>query len=85
MNNTPFSKWTCDQVCAWLEDYGLGQYVPMASPWVSSGQTLLSASSHDFEKVHSKNHKDVHTDRKTYTETIRIFYLNDISARLSGI
>ncbi|XP_058254079.1 liprin-beta-2b isoform X3 [Hemibagrus wyckioides] len=50
MNNTPFSKWSCDQVCAWLEDYGLGQYVPMASQWVSSGQTLLSASLHDFEK-----------------------------------
>ncbi|KAG7329589.1 hypothetical protein KOW79_007763 [Hemibagrus wyckioides] len=38
MNNTPFSKWSCDQ------------YVPMASQWVSSGQTLLSASLHDFEK-----------------------------------
>lgn len=52
MNNTPFSKWSCDQVCVWLEDYGLGQYIHMASQWVSSGQTLLSASAHDFEKVH---------------------------------
>uniref|UniRef100_A0A4W4FWU8 SAM domain-containing protein n=1 Tax=Electrophorus electricus TaxID=8005 RepID=A0A4W4FWU8_ELEEL len=48
--NTPFSKWSCDQVCVWLEDYGLGQYIPMAKQWVSSGQTLLSASPHDFEK-----------------------------------
>ncbi|XP_046705908.1 liprin-beta-2b isoform X14 [Silurus meridionalis] len=50
LNNTPFSKWSCDQVCMWLEEYGLGHYVPMASQWVSSGQTLLSASLHDFEK-----------------------------------
>ncbi|KAK2838425.1 hypothetical protein Q7C36_013239 [Tachysurus vachellii] len=56
VNNTPFSKWTCDQVCAWLEDYGLGHYVPMASQWVSSGQTLLSASPHDFEKELGMKH-----------------------------
>ncbi|MCJ8734414.1 hypothetical protein PDJAM_G00235120 [Pangasius djambal] len=56
MNNTPFSKWSCDQVCVWLEDYGLGQYVPMASQWVSSGQTLLSASPHDFEKELGMKH-----------------------------
>uniref|UniRef100_A0A4W4FZW7 SAM domain-containing protein n=1 Tax=Electrophorus electricus TaxID=8005 RepID=A0A4W4FZW7_ELEEL len=43
-------QWSCDQVCVWLEDYGLGQYIPMAKQWVSSGQTLLSASPHDFEK-----------------------------------
>ncbi|XP_060784287.1 liprin-beta-2b isoform X9 [Neoarius graeffei] len=56
MNNTPFSKWSCDQVCLWLEDYGLGQYVPMARQWVSSGQTLLSASPHDFEKELGMKH-----------------------------
>lgn len=49
--NTPFSKWSCDQVCAWMEEFGLGQYVNMARQWVTSGQTLLSASSQDFEKV----------------------------------
>ncbi|XP_051740322.1 liprin-beta-2b isoform X5 [Ctenopharyngodon idella] len=48
--NTPFSKWSCDQVCAWMEDFGLGQYVQMARQWVTSGQTLLSASSQDMEK-----------------------------------
>lgn len=48
--NTPFSKWSCDQVCAWMEEFGLGQYVNMARQWVTSGQTLLSASSQDFEK-----------------------------------
>ncbi|XP_066506115.1 liprin-beta-2b isoform X7 [Hoplias malabaricus] len=54
--NTPFPKWSCDQVCAWLEEYGLGQYVPMARQWVSSGQTLLSASPHDFEKELGMKH-----------------------------
>lgn len=49
--NAPFSKWSCDQVCAWMEDFGLGQYVQMARQWVTSGQTLLSASSQDMEKV----------------------------------
>ncbi|TSQ92660.1 Liprin-beta-2 [Bagarius yarrelli] len=55
-DNTPFSKWSCDQVCAWLEDYGLGQYVSMASQWVNSGQTLLSASPHDLEKELGMKH-----------------------------
>ncbi|XP_072519431.1 liprin-beta-2b isoform X2 [Salminus brasiliensis] len=54
--NTPFSKWSCDQVCAWLEDYGLGQYTPLAKQWVSSGQTLLSASPHDLEKELGMKH-----------------------------
>uniref|UniRef100_A0A671M468 Liprin-beta-2-like n=1 Tax=Sinocyclocheilus anshuiensis TaxID=1608454 RepID=A0A671M468_9TELE len=48
--NAPFSKWSCDQVCAWMEEFGLCQYVNMARQWVTSGQTLLSASSQDFEK-----------------------------------
>lgn len=34
-----------------MEEFGLGQYVNMARQWVTSGQTLLSASSQDFEKV----------------------------------
>lgn len=49
--NTPFSKWSCNEVCAWMEDFGLGQYAHMARQWVSSGQTLLSASPQDIEKV----------------------------------
>ncbi|KAI4871948.1 hypothetical protein NFI96_017893, partial [Prochilodus magdalenae] len=54
--NTPFSKWSCDQVCTWLDEYGLGQYAPSARQWVSSGQTLLSASPHDFEKELGMKH-----------------------------
>ncbi|CAB1313535.1 unnamed protein product, partial [Coregonus sp. 'balchen'] len=47
---TPFSKWTPEQVCCWLEEYGLGQYVILARHWANSGQTLLSASPQDLEK-----------------------------------
>ncbi|KAM3876743.1 liprin-beta-2 [Diretmus argenteus] len=48
--NTPFSQWTKEQVCGWLEDYGLGQYVNLTRQWVDNGQTLLSAMPQDFEK-----------------------------------
>ncbi|KAJ8281357.1 hypothetical protein GJAV_G00066670 [Gymnothorax javanicus] len=48
--NTPFSQWTKGQVCGWLEDYGLGQYVILARQWVSTGQTLLSATPQQLEK-----------------------------------
>uniref|UniRef100_A0A1A8IMC6 PTPRF interacting protein, binding protein 2 (Liprin beta 2) n=1 Tax=Nothobranchius kuhntae TaxID=321403 RepID=A0A1A8IMC6_NOTKU len=46
----PFSKWSTEQVCDWLEDIGLGQYGFLARHWVSSGQTMLSATQHDIEK-----------------------------------
>ncbi|XP_035012759.2 liprin-beta-2b isoform X11 [Hippoglossus stenolepis] len=46
----PFSKWSTDQVCDWLEDIGLGQYAVFARHWVTGGQTLLSATPQDLEK-----------------------------------
>ncbi|XP_059190276.1 liprin-beta-2b isoform X4 [Centropristis striata] len=46
----PFCKWSSEQVCDWLEEIGLGQYSILASQWVTSGETLLSATSHDLEK-----------------------------------
>ncbi|XP_026769724.3 liprin-beta-2 isoform X5 [Pangasianodon hypophthalmus] len=46
----PFPNWTTEQVCGWLEDCGLGQYVNLARQWVISGQTLLSATPQEFEK-----------------------------------
>ncbi|CAM9114606.1 unnamed protein product, partial [Lampetra planeri] len=46
----PFSKWSTEQVCAWLEDIGLGQYSLLARHWVTGGQTLLSATPQDLEK-----------------------------------
>lgn len=48
--NIPFSQWTKEQVCGWLDDYGLGQYVNLTRHWVENGQTLLSATPQDFEK-----------------------------------
>ncbi|XP_067275377.1 liprin-beta-2 isoform X2 [Pseudorasbora parva] len=49
-SHTPFAKWTTEQVCGWLEDCGLGQYVSLARQWVDSGQTLLSATPQELEK-----------------------------------
>ncbi|XP_074534670.1 liprin-beta-2b [Halichoeres trimaculatus] len=46
----PFSKWSTEQVCDWLEEIGLGQYSVLARHWVTSGQTLQSASPHDLER-----------------------------------
>ncbi|XP_062276581.1 liprin-beta-2b isoform X3 [Scomber scombrus] len=46
----PFSKWSAEQVCDWLEDIGLGQYSILARHWVTSGQSLLSATPQDLEK-----------------------------------
>ncbi|XP_041639970.1 liprin-beta-2 isoform X2 [Cheilinus undulatus] len=48
--NIPFSQWTKEKVCGWLEDYGLGQYVSLSRQWIENGQTLLSATPQDFEK-----------------------------------
>lgn len=47
----PFSRWSKDEVCAWLQELGLGLYVAQCQIWVKSGQTLLQASQHDLEKV----------------------------------
>ncbi|KAM7414010.1 hypothetical protein PAMA_019027 [Pampus argenteus] len=46
----PFSKWSSEQVCDWLEDIGLGQYSILARHWVTSGQSLVSATPQDLEK-----------------------------------
>ncbi|XP_069821785.1 liprin-beta-1 isoform X3 [Dendropsophus ebraccatus] len=48
--DTPFAKWTKEQVCTWLRDQGLGNYVNGCKQWIVSGQTLLHASQQDLEK-----------------------------------
>uniref|UniRef100_A0A8C3W2N5 PPFIA binding protein 2 n=1 Tax=Catagonus wagneri TaxID=51154 RepID=A0A8C3W2N5_9CETA len=48
--NAPFSQWSTERVCAWLEDFGLAQYVIFARQWVTSGHTLLTATPQDMEK-----------------------------------
>ncbi|XP_077598741.1 liprin-beta-2b isoform X13 [Stigmatopora nigra] len=67
----PFSKWNTEQVCEWIEDIGLGQYAIMAHQWVTSGQTLLSASPQDLEKeMGMKNplhRKKLHLTIKTFS------------------
>ncbi|XP_014846233.1 PREDICTED: liprin-beta-2-like isoform X5 [Poecilia mexicana] len=54
--NIPFSQWTKEQVCGWLEDYGLGQYINLTRQWVENGQTLLAATPQDFEKEMGMKH-----------------------------
>ncbi|XP_019733769.1 liprin-beta-2b isoform X9 [Hippocampus comes] len=65
-----FSKWNTEQVCEWLEDIGLRQYAAMAHQWVSSGETLLSATAQDLEKeMGMKNplhRKKLHLAIKTF-------------------
>ncbi|XP_077317054.1 liprin-beta-2 isoform X8 [Lithobates pipiens] len=48
--NAPFAQWSNEQVCNWLEDFGLGQYVIFARQWVNSGHTLLTATPQSLEK-----------------------------------
>ncbi|XP_077090777.1 liprin-beta-1 [Siphateles boraxobius] len=48
--DSPFSRWSKEQVCEWLQEQGLGLYINHAQQWISSGQTLLKASQHDLEK-----------------------------------
>ncbi|XP_066561528.1 liprin-beta-1b isoform X12 [Amia ocellicauda] len=48
--DTPFAKWTKDQVCSWLQEQGLGLHVNSAKHWIMSGQTLLQASQQDLER-----------------------------------
>ncbi|XP_075326740.1 liprin-beta-2b isoform X1 [Odontesthes bonariensis] len=70
---SPFSKWSTEQVCDWLEDIGLGQYGFLARQWVSSGQTLLSATPHDLEKELSMKNplhrKKLQLSIKTFSST----------------
>ncbi|KAM8910064.1 liprin-beta-1 isoform 2-T2 [Spinachia spinachia] len=46
----PFSQWSREDVCVWLQEQGLGLYVAQGQSWIKSGQTLLRASQHDLEK-----------------------------------
>uniref|UniRef100_A0A671QJM0 Liprin-beta-1-like n=1 Tax=Sinocyclocheilus anshuiensis TaxID=1608454 RepID=A0A671QJM0_9TELE len=48
--DSPFSQWSKEQVCEWLQNHDLGLYVNQAKRWISSGQTLLKASQHELEK-----------------------------------
>ncbi|XP_024138855.1 liprin-beta-1 [Oryzias melastigma] len=47
--DAPFSRWSKEEVVAWLQDQGLGLYAAQGQTWIKSG-TLLQASQHDLEK-----------------------------------
>lgn len=66
--SVPFGQWTKEQVCGWLEDFGLGQYVNLSRQWVESGQTLLSATPQDLEKVRGKSTKQCGGGGFSFTE-----------------
>ncbi|GLD48299.1 liprin-beta-1-like protein [Lates japonicus] len=48
--DVPFSRWSKEDVCAWLHEQGLGLCAAQGQSWIKSGQTLLQASQHDLEK-----------------------------------
>ncbi|XP_014324585.1 liprin-beta-1-like isoform X1 [Xiphophorus maculatus] len=48
--DVPLSLWRKEDVCAWLQEQGLGLYSVQGQNWIKSGQTLLQASQHDLEK-----------------------------------
>lgn len=46
----PFAEWDTENICDWLQDLGLDQYVPEAKRWVKNGQQLQESSINDIEK-----------------------------------
>lgn len=46
----PFAEWDVDNICAWLQDLGLDQYIPEARKWVKNGQQMQEASINEIEK-----------------------------------
>ncbi|XP_043561547.1 liprin-beta-2-like isoform X2 [Chiloscyllium plagiosum] len=67
--SAPFSQWTTEQICTWLQDGGLSQYVALARQWITSGQTLLSATPQELEKElgikHPLHRKKIQVLQKT--------------------
>lgn len=83
--SVPFGQWTKEQVCGWLEDFGLGQYVNLTRQWVESGQTLLSATPQDFEKVRERNPgKMCTTDTEDFKAPLRRIQSIDRPSSLSS-
>ncbi|KAG7264544.1 hypothetical protein CRUP_013791, partial [Coryphaenoides rupestris] len=53
----PFSQWSNEQVCGWLQAQGLGMYVAQGQEWIRSGQTLLQATQHEELCIRNPLHK----------------------------
>ncbi|XP_051778721.1 liprin-beta-2b isoform X11 [Erpetoichthys calabaricus] len=80
----PFSQWKTEQVCSWLEEFGLGHYVNLTRQWVKTGHTLLTATPQDMEREMGIKHP---LHRKKLQLAIRSFNmkLNEKSAALDHI
>lgn len=48
--DSPFAQWDNEQVCVWLEQLGLEQYVQEAKRWARGGQHLQQAQPQEIEK-----------------------------------
>ncbi|XP_063908028.1 liprin-beta-2 isoform X3 [Zophobas morio] len=46
----PFVEWDTENICDWLQDLSLDQYIPEAKRWVKSGQQLQEAPISEIEK-----------------------------------
>ncbi|KAJ8950861.1 hypothetical protein NQ318_011157, partial [Aromia moschata] len=46
----PFTEWDAENICDWLQDLGLDNYVADAKRWIKSGQQLQEASINEIEK-----------------------------------
>ncbi|KAL1489665.1 hypothetical protein ABEB36_013607 [Hypothenemus hampei] len=46
----PFAEWDTENICDWLQDLGLDQYIPDAKRWVKTGQQLQESSITEIEK-----------------------------------
>lgn len=46
----PFAEWDTENICDWLQDLGLDQYVGEAKRWVKNGQQLQESSITEIEK-----------------------------------
>ncbi|XP_056632036.1 uncharacterized protein LOC130442070 isoform X2 [Diorhabda sublineata] len=46
----PFSEWDTENICDWLQDLGLDNYITEAKRWVQNGQQLQEASINEIEK-----------------------------------
>ncbi|RZC32175.1 liprin-beta-1, partial [Asbolus verrucosus] len=46
----PFAEWDTENICDWLQDLSLDQYISEAKRWVKSGQQLQESPISDIEK-----------------------------------
>lgn len=46
----PFAEWDTENICDWLQDLGLDQYITDAKRWVKNGQQLQECSIAEVEK-----------------------------------